>query len=222
VKAVDVDQIGLVAVFVLVGLFLAWFVVGGEYNRRRAGRFAQWVYAGVKPFLGKASIRWLTTHAFEVYVEEARAPFGSIKVTGLLESRDMLAVWLYNRLTYRPDLLMLRANFSQQPGWGCEVFRPGTLLSGDAQQDARAAGWRPHHADGAELQIWHGGGKAADHCARLVNVARASDLELIHLAVRRAEPHLVLAVSAARFQQHEPARLFSLFTRLGEMIQGSP
>lgn len=206
-------------ILLLAVLVFGWFLVGGEYNRRRAGRLAQWAYRGLQPFLGRASIRWITTHVFELFVEEPRGPFTSLKVTGLLESRDMIAVWLYNRLAYRPDLLVLRANLRRKPLWGCEVFRPGTFLAGDALREAESEGWSVRPLDVAGLRAWHGGGRAADLCARLVAEARASGFELVRLAAHRSEPHLLLAVSAASFDRQDARRLFEALRKMAEVAE---
>ncbi|MBI4491426.1 MAG: hypothetical protein HY690_01370 [Chloroflexi bacterium] len=214
----DFDQLGFVATALLVGGFLGWFVVGGEYNRRRAGKLARWVYLGLKLFQGKTSIRWLTTHAFEIFAEDAQRPFNSLKVTGLLESRDMVAVWLYNRLAKRPDLLVLRANLRRQPIWGCEAFRPRTLLSGDGRQEAEAEGWSRHDLSDRGLQAWHGGGRGAALCTGLLQALGETEPDLVRLAVHRREPHLLLAVSAARFQRQDPQRLFATFKRLADAV----
>lgn len=215
----DLDQFGFLAILLLAGGFLAWFVIGGEYNRRRAGRLAQWVYQGLKPLLGKASVRWLTTHAFEVLVDDAQRPFSSMKATGLLESRDMLAIWLYNRFAYRPDVLVIRGNLRRKPLWGCEAFRPRTILSGDARQAAETEGWSQQARHQRRLETWHSGEHAAELCARLIAEVDQSGFELIRLAVHRAEPHLVLAVSVARFASEDPHQLFETFKRLAETTE---
>lgn len=214
----DLDQLGFLAIALFVAVFVLWFLVGGEYNRRRAGRLARWVYQGLKPYLGTASIRWLTTHAFEVFVEDPRPPFAALKVTGLLESRDMVTVWLYNRLADRPDLLVLRANLRRRPVWGFEAFRPRTILSGDARREAEAEGWSLAGPAEPGLQAWHGGGRGAGLCDRLLQALGDLRPDLLRLAVHRREPHLLLAVSAARFTQQSPERLFDRFKRLAEEV----
>jgi hypothetical protein len=207
-----------VAGLLLLGGYIVWFLVGGEYNRRRAGRLAQWIYRGLTPLLGKASIRWLTAHAFDMFVEDAHRPFSALKITGLLESRDMVAVWLYNRMTYRPDLVVLRANLQRTPACGFEAFRTRTILAGDACQAAKQEGWvRQETAHG--LELWHAGGKAGVLCRQLVDVARGLEQDVIRLAVHGQEPHLVLAISAARFERQDPQRLFACFRQMAQIAE---
>lgn len=214
----DLGPGGLIAAILVMGGYFGWFLIGGEYNRRRAGRLAQWIYRGFQPFLGTASIRWLTTHAFEMFVEGAKYPFSALKVTGLLESRDMVAVWLYNRLTYRPDLIVLRANLHRKPMWGFEAFRQRTILSGDARLAAEQEGW-VRQACVHGLELWHGGGKDGALCQRLVEAAVGVEQDLIRLAVHRREPHIVLAVSAARFERQDAQRLFERFAHLARLAE---
>lgn len=215
----EIERLGLIATILLAGSFLAWFVIGGEYNRRRAGTLARWIYRGLTPLGGKMLVRWLTTHAFEVFVEEAERPFHALKVTGLLESRDMLAVWLFNRFTYRPDLLVIRATLRRQPTTGMAAFRPRSVLAEDARRAARSAGWSPAPPDERGLEIWQDSAGSAARVQQLLATVNALGDELVLLALHQWEPHLVLAVSAARFARQEPRALFATFKHLAELAQ---
>src|ERR1051326_4117475 len=50
-------------------------------------------------------------------------------------------VWAWTRLHGRRDMIVLQATLRFQPLWGVELYRPGTVLDGDARQFAQREGW---------------------------------------------------------------------------------
>jgi hypothetical protein len=189
-----VDQVGTVVVFLLAGGWVAWLLGGTLVNRRRAATLARWVYGEAKPYGAKLYVRWITLAAFELTVPEARAPFRTLAITGFLQSREMPFVWLWNRVRRRGDLLIARAELRRAPGWGLEVFRPQSLLAGEARRAAEAAGWPLEQgADG----LWraYGGAGAAEVCTRLLAALGDWAPHLDRLAVRREPPHLIVSLA---------------------------
>src|ERR1700704_3054643 len=136
------DSLGL-PIALGVGLVLVvWYMAGNELMRRRAHRLALWSKRVIDPLGGTQTIRWLGGQAFRLEVAEgAHAPFRSLSLTGLVESWDVPVVWAWNRLHGRRDMVLLQATLGQQPLWGLEVYRRGTLLAGDARLFARQEGW---------------------------------------------------------------------------------
>jgi hypothetical protein len=188
------DQIGGMLLFLGVGLWVAWLLGGTLINRRRAAAISRWAYAEAKPYGKQLYVRWITLAAFELTVPEARAPFQQLSITGFLQSREMPFVWLWNRVRRRGDLLIVRAALRRRPVWGLEVYRPQSLLAGDARRAATDAGWTP--AQGAD-GLWRadGGGAAAELSARLVAALGPWAPHLDRLAVRREAPQLVVALA---------------------------
>jgi hypothetical protein len=135
------DSLGLPIALSLGAILVAWYWAGNELMRRRAHRLALWSKRVIDPLGGRQTIRWLGGQAFRLEVEGTRAPFRSLAVTGLVESWDVPVVWAWNRLHGRRDMVLLQASLRQQPMWGLEVYRAGTLLAGDARLFARQEGW---------------------------------------------------------------------------------
>jgi hypothetical protein len=190
----SLDQFGGALLFLLAGGWVAWLLIGTLVNRRRAAALSRWVYQEARPYASKLYVRWITMAAFELTVPQARAPFRDLAFTGLVESREMPFIWLFNRLRGRGDLLVVRAEVRRRPVWGLEVFRPGGILAGDARRAAQDAGWAPAHgSDG----LWHanGGGAAAELSDRLLGTLGPYAPRLERLAVRREAPQLLVAVS---------------------------
>ena len=223
---VDLDRLGIPLVVALVAVFLVWYFVGSVLNRRRMAEAARWVNRGLEgyrdepPNQSKASIKWLSTNAFNILLEGARPPFQGIIATVLLQSRDMITVWFMDRLTGRRDLLMLRCDLRRQPIWGLEVFRPRSILAGDARRLATGEGWPIQPSEDKSLMAAHGGGKAGELCSALLDALGEERWRLIRLGIRRRAPHLTLALDLPDPASTDPHETMRLAERLATITLG--
>ncbi len=210
------DQLGGALLFFGAGLWVAWLLGGTLINRRRAAAVSRWAYAEARPYGKKLFVRWITMAAFELTVPEARAPFKQLSLTGFLQSREMPFIWLWNRVRRRGDLLIVRAELRRRPVWGFEVYRPQSLLAGDARRAALDAGWTPEQgADG----LWraNGGGAAAELSERLVAALGPWAPHLDRLAMRREAPQLVVALALGGVRPGAMPPLGPYLARLAEL-----
>ena len=213
------DSLGLPIALSLGVILVAWYWAGNELMRRRAHRLALWSKRVIDPLGGTQTIRWLGGQAFRLEVEGARAPFRSLAVTGLVESWDVPVVWAWNRLHGRRDMVLLQASLRQQPLWGLELFRAGTLLAGDARLFARQEGW-PESPLG-EFTLAAGGDPPQKLAADLVGLLDAERARLTRLAVRRQGHHLTLALNVPDPGDLNPTSVSRLTTHLAERIVAS-
>ena len=174
-------------------LLLGWYVVGNEVMRRRAAALALWSKRVVDPMGGRQAVRWLTPQSFRLEVDDPRPPYRRASITGLTESLDVPIVWLWNRRRGRRDMVLLQLSLRDQPRWGLELFRPLSLLAGDARHSAGQEGW-------SEQPL----GEQRQH--------------LVRLSVRRRETHLALALNVPDHARLSPERCFELVERLGAEI----
>jgi hypothetical protein len=210
------DSLGLPVALGLGMLLVAWYWAGNELMRRRAHRLALWSKRVVDPLGGTQTIRWLGGQAFRLEVEGARAPFRSVALTGLVESWDVPVVWAWNRVHGRRDMVLLQANLRQQPLWGLEVYRTGTLLAGDARLFARQEGWPETTL--AEFTMAAGGDPPQRLAAELVQVLGSERVRLTRLAVRRQGHHLTLALNVPDPAIFEASEVSRLAVQLAERI----
>lgn len=216
----DLESVGIYLVVALAGIFLIWYLAGAYLTRRRLARASTWVYRGLDhyshptPKRTKASIKWLSTNAFNILLQDARPPMSEVVVTVLLQSRDMISVWLIDWFTGRRDLLMLRFDLDRQPIWGVEIFRRRSLLAGDARRQVTDAGWPVEPTGDPEVLTAHGGGRAEDLCRELLTTLGDGRWGLIRLSVRRQSPHLTLAVDLPDLATTDPLEVM----RLGESL----
>ena len=210
------DQLGLGIAIAVGAVLLLWYLGSNELMRRRAHRLALWTKRVIDPLGGKQSIRWLSGQAFRLEVEGAHAPFQSLLATGLVESWDTPVIWAWNRWRGRRDLVMLQLTLRKQPLWGLEVFRPGTLLAGDARHYASQEGWTESSLDG--LQVACGGDAPLRLAQDLVGLLDSERGRLLRLAVRRQGHHLTLAMYVPDPAGFEPRQLSSLAERLAKQL----
>jgi hypothetical protein len=213
------DSLGLPIALSLGVILVAWYWAGNELMRRRAHRLALWSKRVIDPLGGTQTIRWLGGQAFRLEVEDARAPFRSLAVTGLVESWDVPVVWAWNRLHGRRDMVLLQASLRQQPLWGLEVFRAGTLLAADARLFARQEGW-PESPSG-DLIVAGGGDTPRQLASELVDLVGLERPRLVRLAVRRQGHHLTLALNVPDPTYLDPTTVSRLAIDLAEQIVSS-
>jgi hypothetical protein len=200
-------------------LLIGWYWAGNELMRRRAHRLALWSRRVIEPLGGTPKILWLSGQAFRLEVDGPRAPFRDVRMTGLVESWDVPFVWAWNRLHGRRDIVLLQASLRHQPMWGFEVYRPRSLLSGDAQHLARQEGWPETSLDETrDLQVAAGGDPPRHLAVQLVALLGAERSRLLRLALRRQGHHLTLALTVPDPSRFEPDSLSRLTQRLAERV----
>jgi hypothetical protein len=211
-----IDSLGLPIAVGLGVILVGWYWAGNEVMRRRAHRLALWGKRVIDPFGGTQRIRWLGGQAFRLEVEGPKAPFRSLTLTGLVESWDVPMVWAWNRLRGRRDIVLLQASLRQQPLWGLEVYRPGSMLAGDAQHLARQEGWPEMTLD--ELTVAAAGEPPRKLASELLQVLDAERQRLVRLAVRRQGNHLTVALNVPDPRAFDPSEATRVARRLAERV----
>lgn len=99
-------------ILVVIGLLLAaWYLFASIYNRRRGHRAYRWLTKGL-PVLGEGyEGKWLGSAASGAHLTVARAvqPFRRVEVIYLLESRELLPLWLVDLIRNKRDQLIFKA-----------------------------------------------------------------------------------------------------------------
>lgn len=121
-----------------------WFVLASQYNRRRGVNTYRWLQAGLAP-LGKITeARWIGTSGSgaRLVIANAERPFRRVEIAFLLESRELLPLWLINHyLRQRRDLMILKADLRTTHTGEVEIARGRPRLPAPAG-DARRNPWQ--------------------------------------------------------------------------------
>jgi hypothetical protein len=216
------ESIGLPIAAAIGALLIGWYFAGNEVMRRRSHRLAIWCKRVIDPLGGTQKILWISGQAFRLEVDGPKAPFRSVLLTGLVESWDVPVVWAWNRFHGRRDVILLQASLRELPLWGFEVYRPGTLLAGDARNFARSEGWPEAPLESASDLIAAAAGDPPRHLAAdLVAALNAERGRLIRLAVRRQGHHLTLALNVPDPQRFDPQAASDVLQRLAQRLSAA-
>src|SRR5919204_2330121 len=204
-------------VVALAALLIGWYVSGNEIMRRRARQLAIWSKRAVDPFGGKQAIQWTTTQSFRLELESLRSPFVAGSLTGLVESLDVPIIWLFNRWKGRRDMVLLQLSLRRQPIWGFELYRPRSVLAGDARKFAVEEGWGQTTVDGFGLASAPGG-SLEKLAHELVTELGEESANLVRLGIRRRGLHLTLAMNVPDRNRLTSQRFSQIVERLARAV----
>jgi hypothetical protein len=198
---------------ILVGVILllaVWYVLASIYNRRRGYRVYRWLRDGVDVLGDSYQGRWLGSAASgaRIDVERAKSPFRRVELIYLLESRELLPLWLVDLLRQKRDQVIIRVTLSHA--------RPAEVAVVPARSRAaarvRAAGdasWQLSERDG--LLIAGRGPAAAAAVAALEPLLQRYGRHLRELSWSKKAPQLIAIFNLTHLPDSGPAaELFQL------------
>jgi hypothetical protein len=180
---------------------LLWHGGGHLYNRRRGQRLFRWLEQGLNVLGGKREAGWLGSPASgaRVNITQASHPFRRLEITLWLENRELLPLWLFDRLRGKRDGLIIRSTL-RSPGRGeVEVDPSGRRILNQRQEKTarqRDQTWRrqegPH-----KLSVAYRGPGAQRQVSTLEPWLEAYGTHLRRLVWHKTDPHIQLYVNIA-------------------------
>ena len=181
----------------LSALLGAWYFVGAIINRRRGVAIYHWLRAGLEQ-VGKISeAKWIGSSGSgaRLVVGKANRPFRRVEVVFLLESREIMPIWLFNRLRKKQDEMILKAALTQVPGQEVESAPSGDrklkgLLSAPDNK------LNPFNVVPAPegFDIIRRGGQDEEGLDSLRGFLKKYSDSVFQVSLRRQVPHLILRV----------------------------
>ena len=202
---------------IYLGIFLIlWYGVASVYNRRLGIRTYRWLQPGVAS-LGKITeAKWIGSSGSggRVGGAQAKQPFRQAEVAFLLESRELLPLWLLNRLRGIRDSLIVRAQLRSVPQGELEILPQGHARFKDLLTESKQNPWAMLEQDlPAGLQA-AARGRNMD---RMLSSAEALLKEvgpgIRRLSLARTAPHLILDVKIAQLRPAPSEGFFDLLTK---------
>jgi len=203
-------------IVVYLGIFLIlWYAVALIYNRRLGIRTYRWLQPGVAT-LGKITqAKWLGSSGSgaRIGVAQAKQPFRQAEVAFLLETRELLPLWLLNRLRGIRDSLVVRAQLRSVPQGELEILPQGHSRFGDLLADSKQNPWAMLDR---ELPAGLQAAARGRNTDSLLEAAKALLNEvgpgIRRLSLARTAPHLILDVKIAQLRSEPSERFFNLLT----------
>lgn len=211
---------GQIIVILLSAIMGVWFFLGSIYNRRRGMAIYNWLRSGIEQFGKLSEARWIGSSGSgaRLVISQAKSPFQRIEIVFLLESREILPLWIFNHLRGKRDEMIMKANLRSVPGQEIEIAREGNremekiLSSSESKPYERFPVNFSHEAPGYIIAIH--GIKDEQNLEYLEGVLQAYSNSLWRVSLQRKAPHLVLRANLPDFQNTSPEEYFSGLSKL--------
>jgi hypothetical protein len=188
---------GTALVIGLSALLALWYGGAHLYNRRHGQRLFHWIRAGLDCLGGERESGWIGSPASgaRINVRRAAPPFRRLEITLLLENREILPLWLFQRLRGSRDWLIIKATLRSPRRDEVEVVP----ASGRVAQDLRREKdfpwvWKdgPHG-----LVVAYRGPSAQGQARALESWLETYAPHLHRFSWRKTDPHVQLQAKAA-------------------------
>jgi hypothetical protein len=175
-------------------VMVLWYVVGTWYNRRQGIHTLNWLRKGLATLGGQSHASWIGSAASgaRLAVVKADAPFRQLEVAFLLESRELMPVWLVNRLRGKRDELIVKAQLRSRRRGEIEVVPADGRLERSLRQESESPWeWRegPHH-----LRVAYRGMRGEALSTAATPFLQDYGLYLRRFSWRRDKPNLLLSI----------------------------
>jgi hypothetical protein len=194
---------------VLIGLAVAWLVLGVLGNVRRGHRAAGWAAEGLRPLGQRTDVRWVGTSAVELEVAEAAEPFRRASARLVLVPREAPWRWIASLLTGQGDLLVFRADLISPPVTEFRVDARGSWAARSASRDGARRRWTVEDTTRCVVSAPRAGWEAArDRAVTLMALAGETHSEVLRLTVRRGSPHFEAYLPLPSSPPQDPEQFF--------------
>lgn len=197
---------------VYLGVFLLlWYGVAAYVNRRRGVRTFQWLKPGVQSLGEIAEARWMGSSGSgaRLAVTKAKRPFQRLEVIFLLETRELLPLWLLNLLRGKRDTLILRAQLRSNPASEIEILPQGDRRLRSIQSEAEGEPLR--YIDSMEVGGFQAAGRGSQ-VEQLLQMCKPllEDLgeKVRRLSISRTAPNVILELNLSGLLETTAEDLF--------------
>jgi hypothetical protein len=207
---------------IYLGIFLLiWYAIAAAYNRRRGVRVYRWLQPGLKSLGSITEAKWIGTagSGARLAIAKPEKPFRRVEAAFLLETRELLPLWLINRLRGRRDALIIRADLRTAPRSELEMVPPNDRRLLGLKVDDKRGVWQmlaglPAGFQGAAR------GRDVDRFTPPANaLLETLPTAIRHLSIGFKSPHVIIEADLTILMT-DPAEAF--FTRLSKAFGGEP
>jgi hypothetical protein len=182
--------------YIVIGLsiFLGlWYVVGSSTNRKRGLETFRWLRDGLETAGKVTEARWIGSSGSgaRLTVGKANRPFQRIEVVFLLDSRELLPLWLVNLLRGKQDEMILKANLRSLPTSEIEVGHSDSKEIKSLISNKQPSTFQTASA-AAGFEILYKGKAGDEQIARLQSFIQQYPVSIKRISLKKQMPHLVL------------------------------
>jgi hypothetical protein len=181
-------------------------------NRRRSLQVLRWLREGIRVYEGQASVNRIGASAFRVDAQGALGPFKRVGMMVLLEAREMLLLWVINRLRGQRDILVIKGDLRLNPKSDLEVTRRG-WRGGRAMRALEKEGWIVDDLNGMFVAL-KGDAEIASRLTSRLSEAGG----VVRLSLRKKSPHLVANFHLSGLEEMTAESLFRFLEKVMEIV----
>jgi len=197
----DIGQLTIIGICAVLGI---WYIGASAYNRRRGLALARWLQQGLRSLGGKAEYKWIGSagSGLRASATQLTKPFKRLDAALLLETRELLPLWLFQRASGRRDQLILKY----------ALQRAARAQIDAAARVAPPAGWS-HVQLTPQLQLTASGTAAEQLTAALRPFFERYGPAVRSFSYRPEEPQIVLALDLVGVEAQPAEEIFSALAR---------
>lgn len=197
-------------------LLLIWYVVAAMYNRRRGISIYRWLQPGIATQGEISEAKWIGSSGSGARITVARAnpPFRRIEAAYLLQTRELLPLWLFNWLRGRRDLLILRVGLRTAPTAELETMHANDRrLQGVVNHAGQPVAPEPSDGLAADFQVAWRGRRGERQLDKYLPFLAEHSSAVRRLSLSRKSPHLILELNVSRLLDTPASEIFASLVR---------
>ena len=206
---------------VTAAVLMAGYAVGRWTNLRRSRRISAWLEPGLRSLRGTPLVQPVQRSIFRIQVTNARRPFQTVTASVVLISREVLPIWLWEKLHRHHDLLVVHATFRQPPALEVEILDPGNELGRRGLAQIKDLDW-PAVEVPPRLRLYHAPDTSLACAQAMADTVAASPFGPWRVALRRVAPHMLLSMPLPDLDRVDSKKLVDLLNELSKLIRFDP
>lgn len=204
----------LIAVY--LGVFLlVWYGIASFYNRRKGLSIYRWLRPGVATAGEITEAKWIGSSGSgaKISVAKANHPFRRVDAAYLLETRELLPLWIFNWLRGRRDLLILRIDLRTVPSTALELMHAGDRrLRGMTDSSGRQITAQQSLSLGSDFEVAWLGRRDESLLQKLSPFLGRYGASVGRLSASRKPPHLIFEMRLPHLLDTSSSELFQSLT----------
>jgi hypothetical protein len=206
--------------FVIATVMMVGFGVGRWVNQRRTQQISGWLEPGLRSLGGTPTVQRVSRSAFRFQMTNTRRPFKTVTTSVVLISREVLPIWVWERLSGHQDLLIFHVTFRQSPTLEVEIIDPRNELGRRGEMQAREHDW-PAWDFSTDCRLYHAPQTSPPDLEAIASYVALSPFEPRRVALRRNAPHMLVSMPIPNLEQADSMQLVKLLLKLARLTHSA-
>ncbi len=202
----------------VASILIVGYLIGRATNRRYARAISTWLEPSLRSLGGTPVIQAVSRTAFRVKVMQARAPFHVVTATTVLLSREVLPIWLWERIQRHSDVVFFHLTLRRNPHIRFEIVNVTSELGRRGRSQAQKLQW-PLAREQNNYHLYCPADVSSDSSLqRLFAHATDGPFTPHRVAVRTDAPHVLVSFSFSDLQRVSSVELVRWLTALVRLL----